>query len=460
MVGIRLGRGPRGSPRTGQAIFDEILVILLLVVANGVFAGAEIALVALRRTRLRELADERRIGARAALTLREQPERFFATVQVGITVVGASAAAIGGSAMAARLTPWLQRVPWLQGHAHDVALVLVVALVSYLSIVVGELVPKSLALRGAERYALLVAPPLRVLAWLVGPLVWFLTASSNLVLRPFGDRTTFTETRLSSDELQQLVDEATQAGTVHPQAGEIASRALDLGGLTAADVMVPRREVVAVRASAPEAELRRVLLAHSHHRLPVYQGNIDNVVGYVAVRDVLARVWSGEPLQLEALMRPVHFVPETKPATDLLQEMRTRRLPLALVVDEMGGLAGLVTLEDLVEELVGEIFSEHAGYPPDPIQRQADGTVLVNGTTPIRDVNRALGLELPEEGDWTTVAGLVLARCGRIPAAGERVPLEGGVTLEVADASPRRVRSVRIHGPASTGKGFEQGEAI
>ncbi|HET6922353.1 MAG TPA: transporter associated domain-containing protein, partial [Anaeromyxobacteraceae bacterium] len=159
------------------------------------------------------------------------------------------------------------------------------------------------------------------------------------------------------------------------------------------------------------------------------------------------------------LVRPAYFVPETKRVADLLQEMRARRLPLALVVDEMGGLAGLVTLEDLLEELVGEIFSEHARHLPHPIQRQPDGSVLVNGATPIRDLNREPGLDLPEEGDWTTVAGLVLARSGRIPAAGERVVLEGGVTLEVADASPRRVRTVRLH-LRSGAEGFQHGEAI
>ncbi len=427
--------------------------------ANGVFAGAEIALVALRKSRLQELADERRRGARAALELRERPERFFATVQVGITVVGATAAAFGGAAIAARLTPWLERVPWIGRHGHDLALALVVALVSYLSIVVGELVPKSLALRGAERYALLAAPPLWAISWLARPLVWLLTASSNLLLRPFGDRTTFTESRLSPDELQQLVEEATESGALHPQAGEIASRALDFAALTAAEVMVPRHEVVAIRAGAPEAEVRRLVLTHSHHRFPVYQGRIDEVVGYVSARDVLARLWSGEAFDLPALVRPAFFVPETKPAADLLQEMRTRRMPFALVVDETGGLAGLVTLEDLLEELVGEIFSEHARHVPHPIQRQPDGSVVVKGATPIRDVNRALGLELPEEGDFTTVAGLVLARSGRIPAAGERVAVEGGVTLEVAEASPSSVRAVRIHPPAAD-EGFRNGEAI
>ena len=429
-------------------------MILLLVGANGVFAGAEIALVTVRRSRLSELAGQGRRGARAALALREAPERLFATVQIGVTVVGATAAALGGVSIAARLAPLLSRVEWLAPHAHSLALGLVVALVSYLSIVVGELVPKSLALRGAERYALAVSRPLRLLAWLARPLEWLLTASSNALLKPFGDRTTFTEARLSAEELQQLVDEATATGALHPHAAEIASRALDFAGLTASQVMVPRREVVAIALDAPPAEVRRILLERTHARMPVYHRSIDNVVGYLSTTEVLAHAWPEWPEDLSPWLRQAYFVPETKLAIDLLQEMRARRLPFAIVVDEAGGMAGIVTLEDLVEELVGEIFSEHALQVPHPIERQPDGTVLVDGMTPVRQVNRELHLRLPEGGDWTTVAGLCLALSGRIPAAGERIAIEGGVVLEVAEATPRRVRQVRIH---AAGRGEPQG---
>jgi putative hemolysin len=306
-----------------------------------------------------------------------------------------------------------------------------------------------LALRSAERFALLISRPLLALSVLARPIVWFLTASSNVVLKPFGDRTTFTEARHSADELQQLVDEATKAGTLHPRAGEIASRALELAELTVAEVMVPRQQVVLLPRHAQPDELHRILLEHTHSRMPVYDGRPDNVVGYVSVKDLLALAWEHKLIVLEDVMRPGFFVPETKRAVDLLHEMRERRLPFAIVVDEQGGLNGIVTIEDLLEELVGDIFSEHARTTPRLIQRDADGSVLVDGSLPVRELNRALNLELPEEGEWNTIAGLCLSLAGRIPAKGEQLTIEGGLVLEVVDASPRRIRTVRIRLPSA-----------
>ena len=226
---------------------------------------------------------------------------------------------------------------------------------------------------------------------------------------PFGDRTTFTETRLSAEELQQLVEEAAKAGTVHPQAGEIASRAIDFADLTAADVMVPREQVVVLPRHASPDDVRRILLEHGHSRMPVYEERVDNVVGYVNAKDVLAMAWERELIVLEDLLRPAYFVPDTTPAVELLQEMRRRHVLIAIVVDEHGGIEGIVTIEDLVEELVGEIFSEHVKHVPELIRREPGGTVLLDGATPVRDVNRALDLELPEHEAWNTVAGLCLA---------------------------------------------------
>jgi len=432
-------------------VFTELSIILALVLANGFFAGAEIAVVALRRTRIQELADQGRGGARAVLALRDRPERFLATVQVGITVVGATAAAFGGESIATRLTPKLERIDWIGEHAEGVALALVVAGISFLSIVVGELVPKSLALRGAERYALLVGQPLLALSWLARPLVWLLGASANLLLKPFGDRTTFTETRHSADELQELVEEATKAGTIHPEAGEIASRALELPELTVADVLVPRQDVLAIPRHAPPEVVRRILLEQTHSRMPVYEERIDNIVGYISVKDMLAMAWDQKLIVLEDVMRPAYFVPESKQAVELLKDMRTRHMPFAIAVDEQGGMSGIVTMEDLLEELVGEIFSEHAHDVPQLIKKEEDGSAIVSGMTPIREINRALGIELPEEGAWTTVAGLCLAISGRIPAVGEVLRLPSEITLEVLDASPRRVRAVRIRLPGAAG---------
>lgn len=422
----------------------ELLVMLVLVLVNGVLSGAEIAIVSIRKTRLQELVAR---GSRAALAvqrLREQPEGFLATVQIGITVVGATAAAFGGSNFAADISPVL--VPYFGEHAHLVALVLVVTLISFLSLVLGELVPKSLALKSAERYALLMGRPLLVLAALARPLVWLLTASSNLVLRAFRDTTSFTESRISSGELEQLVKEAADAGTVNPQAGEIAARALGFSKLRAIDVMIPRGAVTSVALDSSPEELRRALVGQPHTRVPVYQGQVDRVVGYVNIKDLLGPVWAQGPLRLEQLLRKPLFVPAFKPALELLEQMRERHTPLAIVMEEDGRFSGLIALDDLVEELIGEVLDEHA-VRKESFRREPDGTVLVQGSALVREVNRALGLSLPEGEGWTTVAGMVLERTTTIPTTGAELTLSDGTHVEVIDASPRRVRLVRLRAP-------------
>jgi putative hemolysin len=425
-------------------VLTEVVIIFVLVLANAVFAGAEIAIVALRKTRVQELADQGRGSARAVLSLRAQPERFLATVQVGITVVSAAAAAFGGASLAGRLAPVLAQNPWLAPHADGLALALVIGAVSYLSIVIGELVPKSLALRSAERYALLVSKPLLALSFAARPLVWGLSASANVLLKPFGDSTTFTESRHSAEELQQLVEEAMQAGTVHPDAAEIAARALELPELSVADVMVPRHRVVAISRSATAEQLRAVLLEHPHSRLPVYDGEIDNVVGYISAKDVLALAWERQLIALADLVRPAFFVPETKQAVELLKEMRQRHLPFGIVVDEHGGMCGIVTMEDVLEELVGEIVNEYEAAEGNAIVKQPDNSFLVNGAASIREVSRALGVELPDDSQWSTVAGLVLSAAARMPRVGEVFELPSGLSLQVVDASAKHVRKVLI----------------
>lgn len=433
---------------------SEIVIILVLILVNAVFAGAEIAIVTMRRGRILELAEEGRGSAKAVLALREQPERFLATVQVGITVVGATAAAFGGASIAEHVAGLIAPAhPWLAQHAQAVSLALVIAAVSYLSIVLGELVPKSLALRSSERYALLVARPLLALSFAARPLVWLLSSSANVLLKPFGDRTTFTETRHSAEEVQQIVEEAVQAGTIHPEAAEIATRALELPELTAADVLVPRRDVVAIPRNASTAELERILLEHGHSRIPVYAESIDNVVGYIAVKDLLALAWERKLIVLEDVIRPAFFVPESKRAVDLLKEMRTRHQPFAIVVDEHGGMSGIVTMEDVIEELVGEIFSENQQDTMALVHKEADGSALINASIAVRDVNRALDIELPDDGDWSTLGGLVMAVAGHMPTMGERLQLPNGIVLEVVDASPRHVRTVRLRRPLAGADG-------
>jgi putative hemolysin len=427
----------------------EFLIVLFLMVLNGVFSASEIAILSVRKARLAEAADAGSQGARAARWLRTQPERFLATVQIGITVVGTTAAAFGGDTLAGDVAVWLSaHAPWLGAYVNRTAFVLVIALLSFLGIVVGELVPKSLALRHAERFSIVLAPMLRTLASIVRPLVWLFTEASNLVLRAFGDRTSFSEARLSPEEIQELVEEAGRTGAIDPGTSEIASRAIDFRELSASDVMVPREQIVSLSKDLDATALAQALVNVRFARLPVYEGTHENVVGYVTLRELLLPALRGSAVLAERV-RPIRFVPLSTPAVALLRQMQRERMPLVMVIDESGDLRGLVTLEDLLEELVGEIVSERDPAPPS-LTRDDDGTATVPGDTHIRDVNRSLGMALPEPDSVTTIVGLCLLYTAHLPQVGERVKLPDGHTLEVLDASPRKVRRVRVHPLATT----------
>ncbi|MBK7976445.1 MAG: HlyC/CorC family transporter [Deltaproteobacteria bacterium] len=424
----------------------EFLIILALIAVNAVFAGAEIAVLSIRKTRLKQLVDEGHGSAASVLALRNAPERFLATVQIAITVVSASAAAFGGSSMEGDFAALVGRVPALAPYAQEIGFVIVVASISYLSVVLGELVPKSLALRAGERYALAIGRPMRLLSWLARPLVRVLTGSSNLVLKPFGDSTSFTEARLSREELEQLVVEATTVGAVDQRAGEIAAHALRFGDLAAIDVMVPRNRIHALARDASQDDIRRALLETHHSRLPIYDGDLDNVVGYITTKDLLYVAWEGELVVLEDLIRPPFFVAESTPAVRVLQDLQSRRIPIAMVVDEHGGLGGLVTFEDLVEELVGEMFSWDEPSTS-LVERVDEGKLVTRGDASVRELNRDFDLDLPESDDWTTVAGLTISLAGRIPECGVQVRTPNGYEIEVLESTHKMVKLVRVTRP-------------
>jgi putative hemolysin len=423
-------------------VLIEIVIILLLILLNGVFSGAEIAILSLRKTRLAELVEDGRKGARSVEGLRSDPESFLATIQIGITVVGATAAAFGGASIATRLAPAFRTIPGIGHLADDLALALVVLAISFLSLVLGELVPKSLALRAGEPYALFVGRPLAAIAWATKPLVRLLTGASNLVLRTFGDRTSFTEARLSKEELQQIVEEASTVGSVDPGAGEIASRALDFSARDAYTLMVPRSAIAMVSKDADVRMVADLALEHHHGRMPVYEGARDHIVGFVNVRDVLAKAAVDPTSRLADLLHPMVYVHDTMPAPGVLKKLQEEHTHLALVIDEAGTVLGLITVEDLVEELVGEILSENDPTPT-ALMAEADGSWIVSGAVPLHEIERALGLDLPE-GDFATMAGLCLHLAGRIPVTGDVLHVDDRFQLEILEAGPRRVRRVRI----------------
>lgn len=427
-----------------MSFLTELMVVLALIVANGLFAGAEIAIVAIRSTRVHELENEGG-GGPALARLRRNPERFLATVQVGITVVGATAAAFGGATLAHDIAPLLQELfGFSVDTAHSIALALVVIGVSYLSLVLGELVPKSLALKRSERYALLAARPLLWLGRAAAPLVWFLTASSNAILRLFGDRTSFAESQISRDELLSAIDEATDSGEVSARAADMASRAIDLETLHAGAVMVPRGAIVAIEADASLEDLGALLDTTDEERFPVRKG--EDIIGYVTTRDI-ARLLGGRVAGgLSAIIRPVSFVPETARAIALFDRMQVTRVPIAVVVDESGSVEGIVDIDDLAEEVVGSLL---VGAPRDEtfFAKEEDGSVVVPASMRIHVANRDLDLDLPTSTRWSTVGGLLLSRLSAMPSPGACVTLDDGTELEVVETSTRRVLRVRIRPP-------------
>jgi putative hemolysin len=276
---------------------------------------------------------------------------------------------------------------------------------------------------------------------LARPIVWLLTQSSNVVLKLFGDRTSFTEARLSPDELKALLEEAGEVGELDRGASEIASRAIELAELTAKDLMVPRSAIVALDRAATTADLRALLKERRHSRVPVFEKSVDNIVGFVSLYDAFM---VADERALAELMQPIAFVPEQMRAVDILPRLQTSGAEIAIVVDEHGGTSGLLTRIDLAEELFGSVNGQGAAAPHVGIQAEADGSHLVLGTAPVRDVNRGLDLRLPESDDFATIGGLVTSIAGRIPQRGELIRVDNGPTIEIVDASPRRVRSVRI----------------
>jgi putative hemolysin len=421
------------------------------VALNGLLAGAEIAVVSIRRTRLVELTRSGSVAARAVQRLRDDPEVFLATVQVGITVIGSTAGAFGGYAFAEDLEPLLRGLPWIGAYSSQLAFAAVVCGITYLSVVLGELVPKSLGLRYSEGYALIVAAPLLALSRVARPVVWVLSASSNALLRIVDDRTTFVESRLSVEEVRQLVEEAARTGDLDPAAGAIAARALGFGDLKAGDLMVPRRFVFSLPADASIREARHRLVASGHEQAPVSEGPDIEVLGYVTWHDLGDPRPEDDSTPVRSVARRAHYFPDAMPAVDLLRELQGRRTRLAVIVDEHGGTVGIVTLQDLLEELVGEMLGEHQAPGTPSIRRQPDGSFLVDGLVPLHTLNRELGIHLDADGGSATVGGLCAQLAGgRLPAQGEEFPGNDGTRLRAVEVSPRRVRVVQVLTPGSS----------
>ncbi|HEX8273926.1 MAG TPA: hemolysin family protein [Longimicrobiaceae bacterium] len=427
----------------------EILLVLLLLVVNGVFAMSEIAVVSSRKARLQQRAEAGDAGARRALELAENPTRFLSTVQVGITLVGILAGAFGGATIAEPLAESLRRYPAVAPYAEGVALGVVVLAITYLTLIVGELVPKRIGLNHPEGIASAVAGPMNVLSRVSSPLVSLLSVSTELVLRLLRVRRT-EEPPVTEAEISMLMEQGTQAGVFEEAEQDIVERVFWLGDQRVASLMTPRRKVVWLDADAPPEANRQVMARHRFSRFLVCEGTLDRVLGMVEVKELWARRLAGEPVDdLRALLRKPLFVPESTRALRVLELFRESGTHLALVVDEYGGIEGLVTLNDVLEEIVGELAV--AGAQADPgVVRREDGSWLVDGAVQMDEFREALGLPERREDDreeFRTVAGFVLTHLGRVPSAGDRFDA-AGLRVEVVDMDGHRVDKVLVT-PAS-----------
>lgn len=423
----------------------EIIAILLLILANGLFAMSEMAVVSARKARLEQWAEEGNGRARAALALSQAPNRFLSTVQIGITLVGILSGAFGGATLAERLGAQLSRVPWIGDSGPAVALVLVVLLITYLSLVFGELVPKRLALNNPERIAVGVAVPMRVLAAITAPVAHVLALSTEGVFRLLGIQPS-TEPPVTEEELKVMLQQGTEAGIFEEAEQDMVENVFRLNDRRVSAVMTPHPDIVWLDVNEPPAELRRKIIASAYSRFPVCRGDLDNLLGIVRTKDLLARALNDQPLDLLNCLRSPLFVPEGMPASKVLQLFRNSKTHIALVIDEYGSIQGLVTLKDLLEAIVGEITPGIAfDNEPEVVQRE-DGSWLVDGMLPIDEFKELFDLEmLPDEerSGYQTLGGFVMSQLGRIPQAGDHFEWQT-LHFEVMDMDERRVDKVLV----------------
>lgn len=430
----------------GSAVW-ELLIILLLILLNGFFASAEIAILTARRGRLKKRADAGDSGSRLALALAADADRFLPTVQVGITLVSTFAAAFGGARLEDGLAGWLEKFPiaWLQDNSHGVALTCVAVGIAFFSLILGELVPKRIALQNAEVLARIVAWPMAILQRVSRPAIWFLQVVTRLMLRLLGQGA-IRENTISIEDIQHLMDAGSLAGELEETEHRVASEALRLGDRTVAEILRPRVDIDAIDVDTPPAEVVGAMAMSGFSRVPVCEGDIDHIIGFIYIKDIFLQQYLGHPIDIRRLVRPPLFVPKTVTISRLLELFQEQRTQLAIVLDEYGGTQGMVTLEDVLEMLVGNIHDEHRQDHEQLVVTREDGSLLVDGLTPLHVLQGALELarwsEPPPRGVGT-ISGLMLGLLKRPPKVGDTFEWSQ-LKLEIVDMDGPRIDRVLV----------------
>ena len=429
-----------------ETFWIEAALIFGLILANGFFAASEIAIIATRKTRIDALLETGAPSAVAVARLKEDPDRFLATVQIGITIVGTLASAIGGAAAVQYLKPVIQSadLPWLAEWGESIAIVSVVLPIAYFSLVLGELFPKSLALRYSEQIAFFVAQPIDLLARLTSFFVGILTGSSNVLLWIFaGGKEGGGSSFVSEEEVKSLIREGAARGIFDETEKELIHSVFEFVDTPVKAVMVPRTEIHAIEIKTPPDEVLKSFVESGFSRIPVYDETMDRVVGILYNKDLFRALQEKETFEIRDHLHTPFFVPGSLPISQFLKDLQRRRIAMAIVVNEFGEVEGLATIEDLLEEIVGEIRDEYDREERGPVERLPDGSLVVQGSALLKDLRSDYHIPFEESSEYRTLAGFVLAKLKRIPRGGERVEHDN-YRLTIVDMEGQRIVKIRL----------------
>lgn len=423
---------------------SDILLILLLIITNGLFVMSELAIVSARKVRLQQMANQGDTKARIALTLANAPNQFLSTVQIGITLLAILSGAFGETVLAKRLDPILAWIPGIEGYRSAIASTLAILIVTYLTLIIGELVPKRIALNNPEPIASAVAIPMRMLSTVTAPVVNLLSSSTDIVVRVMGIRPS-TEPEVTEEEIRVLIEQGTEAGTFEEAEQDMVERVFRLGDRRVSALMTPRPDIVWLDLEDSAETNRQKMIDSGHSRFPICQGELDSVLGVVQVTDLLSNCLTGQPLDLTQTLRRPLFVPESTGGLKVLEMFKQSGTHIVFVVDEYGVIQGLVTLNDILTEIVGDIPSIYNPEEPQAVQRE-DGSWLLDGMLPVEDFFELFEIkELPgrQKGSYHTMGGFVITHLGRIPTASDHFEV-GGFRFEVMDMDGNRVDKILV----------------
>ncbi|GGC45706.1 hypothetical protein GCM10011386_42500 [Parapedobacter defluvii] len=426
-------------------MLTESLIILALILLNGIFSASEIAIVSSRKARLQVLTDRKNAAAKQVLKLKGSPNQFLSTVQIGITLIGILTGIFGGATIAQRLDVYLSEVAWMDGYSSQISVLIVVIVITFLTLVLGELVPKRIGLAIPEKYAMIVAFPMNVLSKIVAPFVWLLSATTEGIVRLLNIKTS--QNAVTEEEIKALVDEGADIGAIEHIEHEIVDRVFSLGDKRAVNLMTHRSNIVWLDINDEYEVHKQTILKSGHTVYPVCQGGLDNVIGVVHIKSLLKQYLIDQPIQLKQLTHPLNYVHENSSAYSILNKFKASKIHQAIVLDEYGALQGIVTINDILSSLVGDISDSDTAERPEIVTRE-DGSLLIDGQYQIDDLFTALNIDISEEeeaglGSINTIAGLVLLKLGHMPTAGERMQWQNH-EFEVVDMDGNRIDKILV----------------